>query len=188
MISESIKRSLYSSLLILVSGLVGCTDSRSPVAPAATPLKPVVLNETVQIIEGQTLYVPVYSQIYTWAQDRTIDLTTTLSIRNTDAAHPLILTAVDYYDGNGQLVRKYLEQSVELGSLAATNFVVPQTDASGGLGAFFMVEWVTQIPVSDPVIESIMVNTSGNQGISFVSAGRVIRSRGAEDQEKSVEE
>lgn len=156
--------------------LTGCTASQSP-PPMAAQLKPVTLDNTVKIIAGQTVYVPIYSHIYMWEQTRTTDLTATLSIRNTDLTHPIIISSVNYYDTNGKLVRKYLEQPVELGPLAATDFVINQEDTKGGSGASFIVEWVAQQPVSTPVIEAIMINTSGNQGLSFVSPGRVIKSR-----------
>lgn len=104
-----------------------------------------------------------------------MDLTATLSVRNTDLENPIILTAVDYYDGGGKLVRNYLDQPVELNPLASTSFIVDQTDASGGAGAAFVVEWVTEKQVSSPVIEAVMVNAAGNQGISFISPGRVIK-------------
>lgn len=170
------KHSLYCCLFITVMVLTGCTASQSP-PPLAAQLKPVTLDNTVKIIAGQTVYVPIYSHIYMWEQTRTTDLTATLSIRNTDLTHPIIISSVNYYDTNGKLVRKYLEQPVELGSLAATDFVINQEDTKGGSGASFIVEWVAQQPVSTPVIEAIMINTSGNQGLSFVSPGRVIKSR-----------
>lgn len=157
-------------------GLTACTLSNPPPEPTAQ-LKTVSLDHTVQIIAGQTVYVPVYSHIYVWQQNRTINLTATLSVRNTDLTHPIIVASVNYYDGSGQLVRNYLEQPVELGALASTSFVVDQEDTSGGAGAAFVVEWVAQQKVSVPVIESIMINTSGNQGISFVSPGRIMNDR-----------
>lgn len=172
------KRFLYCCLLIAIIGLTGCTSlSQAPSPPPAAQLKTVTLDNTVKITAGQTVYVPVYPQIYMWDQNRTMELTTTLSVRNTDATHPMIVSAVNYYDSNGKLVRKYVEQPGELGPLSASSFVVNQQDNSGGPGAAFIVEWVAQQPVTTPVIEAIMINTSGNQGLSFISAGRVIKSR-----------
>lgn len=169
----------YLSCLIMVVSLTACTSSQSSQAPAAQ-LKTVTLDNTVKIVAGQTVYVPVYSNIYTVEKNRTIDLTATLSVRNTDLTHSMIVSSVNYYDINGKLVRKYLEQPVELGKLAATNFVIAQEDASGGAGAAFIVEWVAQNQISPPVIEAVMINTGGNQGLSFVSPGRVIKNRGAD--------
>lgn len=154
---------------------VACAPSKPPVDPVAS-LQPVTLDSTVRLPAGQTVYVPVYSHIYTWERSRTIDLTATLSVRNTDLDRSMILSAVNYYDSSGKLVRKYLEQPVALEPLASTDFLVDQQDMSGGAGAAFVVEWVAQTEISAPVIEAVMINTSGNQGISFVSAGRVIKS------------
>jgi hypothetical protein len=174
------KRCLSYPAIILgiaVIALTACKTPETPPAPAAQ-LKPVTLDNTIKIAAGQTLYVPVYSHIYTWDQSRTINLTATLSIRNTDLNHPIVIAAVNYYSTNGALVRKYLEHPVELGSLASTSFIVDQDDGSGGSGAAFLVEWVAQVDVSAPIVEAIMINTAGNQGLSFVSSGRVIKSRG----------
>jgi spore germination protein YaaH len=166
---------LCAFLLALVL-LTGCTTAQSP-PPAPPALKTVTLDNTVNIAAGQTVYVPVYSHIYTVEQRRTIDLTATLSVRNTDSTHPIILSTVNYFNGNGTLVRKYLEQPVELNPLAATEYVISQQDASGGAGASFIVEWIAQTQVSEPVVEAVMIHTLGNQGISFVGQGRVIKSR-----------
>lgn len=163
--------------VLTVACLTACTAASGPPPPAAADLKVVTLDDSVKIVAGQTLYVPVYAYIYTGEQNRTWDLTATLSVRNTDQTHPIIIRSVDYFAGNGTLVRNYLEQPVELNPLAATEFVVAQADRSGGVGASFVVEWVAQTTVSAPVVEAVMINTLGNQGLSFVSPGRVIKNR-----------
>jgi hypothetical protein len=170
------KQHLYSYILPLVVLLTACNLSETASEPTIQ-LKPVTLDARVKIIAGQTVYVPIYSYIYSWGRSRTMDLTATLSVRNTDLTQPIIIASVNYYDTSGKLVRKYLEQPVELRPLAATHFIVDQEDNSGGLGAAFIVEWVTQKEVSTPVIEAVMINASGNQGISLLSHGRVIKSR-----------
>jgi len=170
------KRSLFAYFIILVLFLTGCTESQT-LQESATPLKTVTLDNTVKIVTGQTIYVPVYSEIPMWEQRRTMELTATLSIRNTDNTHPMIIAAVNYYDVNGKLIRQYLEEPSELPPLASTNFVIAQEDRSGGISASFIVEWVAQQKISAPVIEAIMINTSGNQGLSFVTTGRVIKSQ-----------
>lgn len=170
------KRYLCSYIVPLLVLLTACTAPEKPIEPV-TQLKAVTLDNRVKIIGGQTVYVPIYSHIYIWERGRTMELTSTLSVRNTDLTHPIIIASVNYYDSNGKLVRKYLKQPVELPRLASTNFIVDQEDTSGGAGASFIVEWVTQKPVSDPVIEAVMINASGNQGVSLVSPGRVIKTR-----------
>ncbi len=50
-------------------------------------------------------------------------------------------------------------------------------DRRGGSGAKFIVEWVAQTSVSEPIVEAIMISTAFQQGISFVSPGKVIKSQ-----------
>lgn len=169
----------YPRFYLAIASLILVACTRSQPAQQPTPqLKVVTLNDTFKTAIGQTVYVPVYSHIYSEDRTQKIDLAVTLSIRNTDLTHPIIIVAVNYYNTSGALVRKYLEQPVELGALVSTDFVVDRDDTSGGVGANFIVEWVAQKQVSDPAIEAVMINTRGNQGLSFVSQGRVIKSRG----------
>jgi hypothetical protein len=145
---------------------------------ASPPATPPQYNETVQvadleIVTGQTIYVPVYPEI-TFGVGKTLDLAVTLSVHNTDLAHSIVLVSARYYNAQGQLIREYLSQPVQLGPLAATDFFVEQYDESAGLGANFIVEWVAEQPVYEPVVEAVMIGTVASQGISFISPGRVI--------------
>lgn len=143
-----------------------------------TQLQTVSLNEE-KIVMGQTVYVPIYSHIYDYNnQGQVINLSATLSVRNTDSISPIIITAVSYYDTAGQLIRQDVKRPAALNPLASASFFVAADDTSGGSGANFMVEWVAEKPVSDPVIEAVMINTSGGQGISFVSPGKVVKQYG----------
>ena len=169
---------LWLAFILIILGLFNTAcQAGIPSPPTAPELEAVELDDTVEIAAGQTLYVPVYSYIFMVDGGRTINLTTTLSIRNTSPEQPLILTRVDYYDSRGNLVASRLQNPVKLEPLASTEFVVPQEDITGGMGASFLVEWVAQAAVSDPVVEAIMINTQGNQGLSFTSPGQVITTR-----------
>ncbi|HEY9769068.1 MAG TPA: DUF3124 domain-containing protein [Coleofasciculaceae cyanobacterium] len=126
---------------------------------------------------GQTIYVPVYSHIYHDDRQRILDLAATLSIRNTDLTNSIIVTSVRYYDSNGKLIKQYLEQPVQLEALASYDFFVNRTDTNGGLGANFIVEWVAQTEVYEPIVEAVMIATEFQQGVSFVSPGKVIKSQ-----------
>ena len=125
---------------------------------------------------NQSIYVPLYAHIY--ADDRYKDkpfaLTATLSVRNTDPKLGLILDAVDYYDSDGKKLRSYIDRPVPVGPLASMRFIVRESDKGGGSGAKFLVHWRAEKPVSEPIVESIMIGTQMQQGISFISPGRVI--------------
>lgn len=128
--------------IALVLVLSGCTAAPAPSEPIAQ-LK-VVTIDNATIVAGQTVYVPVYSHIYSPDRTQQMNLAATLSVRNTDLANSVIVAAVNYYNTNGERVRQYLEQPVELRPLASTSFVVDRDDISGGAGASFVVEWVSQ--------------------------------------------
>ncbi|MGA7876992.1 MAG: DUF3124 domain-containing protein [Desulfoferrobacter sp.] len=124
---------------------------------------------------GETIYVPIYSFIYYGNKFKKIDLTATLSIRNTDMAHTIEVVSVDYYDSDGNLVKNHLENPIKLDALAATHFQVAESDVSGGLGASFVVRWKSDQKVSKPIVEGVMIGAIASQGISFVCRGETIR-------------
>ena len=126
---------------------------------------------------GQTVYVPVYSHIF--ADDRYRDrpflLPAPLSVRNTDPERPFTLRRVDYYDSEGALLQRYLEAPITLAPLASTHYIVPESEAKGGAGAKFLIEWQAPAAVNEPIIEAVMIGTKLQQGISFISTGRAIK-------------
>lgn len=156
--------------------------ARQPEPPASVSPADVVEVDSVGI--GQTIYVPVYSHIYYHDDRRVINLAATLSVRNTDRSRPITIRSVRYYDSAGVLVRTYLNEPLRLPPLASKDYVVEEDDTSGGSGANFIVEWSAAAPVTDPVVEAVMISAASSQGISFVSAGRVIEEHGGgEDRE-----
>lgn len=126
---------------------------------------------------GQVLYVPVYSEVPYGDKGLTLNLTATLSIRNTDRRNPVTVKRVDYYSEAGTLVRSYLKQPAPLKPLASSEHIVKESDRSGGIGASFLIEWESEAPVSAPLVEAVMVNSTYNQGIAFTSPARVLEER-----------
>jgi hypothetical protein len=124
---------------------------------------------------GQTVYVPIYSHIYSGLKGNPFILAATLSIRNTDPGHPITLVSVKFYDSDGKLVKEYLEKSAELKAMASTRYILTESDTGGGSGANFLVKWKSQTRVNPPLIEAVMIGTRSGQGISFVSRGQVLK-------------
>jgi len=93
----------------------------------------------VELLKGQTVYVPAYSHIYHGDRDKPFYLTVTLSIRNTDLNYSINIFSVDYYDSDGKLLKRYLEEESTLSALATTRYVVKEFDRTGGSGANFIV-------------------------------------------------
>ena len=160
MICTAIGRATLTVLLVLT--ITVCAMA----APAVADMR---------LFKGQTVYVPVYSHIYSGDREQPFYLAATLSIRNTDTAHSITITAVDYYDSEGKFLKHYLEKAFSLNAMATKRYVVPESDKSGGSGAKFIIKWQSDRPVTEPLIESVMISTKTQQGISFTSRGRVLK-------------
>ena len=128
-----------------------------------------------RLLEGQTLYVPVYSNIFSAPKKVPFNLATILSIRNTDMSNSIKILAADYYDTKGKLVRAYYQQPVILAPLESTDLFIPEEDITGGPGANFIVRWSSTKAVNVPIIEAVMIGMRSGQGISFVSPGQEIK-------------
>lgn len=131
-------------------------------------------NEVSKLSEGQTLYVPAYSHIYIGNKANAYLLTVTLSIRNIDPVNTITLTAVDYYGTKGKLVKQYLDTPISLSALESTRYIIASKEDAGGSGANFIVKWSSGKRTNPPIVESIMIGTQSQQGISFTSRGQVI--------------
>ncbi|MEO0558742.1 MAG: DUF3124 domain-containing protein [Bacteroidota bacterium] len=169
---------LSAAALLLV--LPACVQpdaepSASPDPTSAPPTTPEAADLESPAAIAQTVYVPAYSHIFFQDERRDIDLTTTLSIRNTDPETPITITSIQYIDSDGTFVRSYGETPLTLPPLASRPYVVEEDDLTEGVGANFLVNWQAAVPVSLPVIETVMISTAQSLGISFVSRGVAIR-------------
>ena len=131
--------------------------------------------EEITLSRGQTVYVPIYSHIYSGVKGRPFDLAATLSIRNTNTQNPITLVSVKYYDSEGKLVEDYLNKPLQLNALVSTRYIITEDNKAGGSGANFMVIWKSDQNLNPPIIEAVMIGTHSGQGISFVSRGQVIK-------------
>lgn len=129
------------------------------------------------IVAGQNVYVPAYSHIYQGPKGRPYQLAVMLSIRNVDLDTPITISVIDYYDDHGKKLQAYLESPVQLGPLETYEVNIPAKDKTGGSGANFIVNWSAEKAVSAPIIQSVMIGTASQQGISFVCDGVPLESR-----------
>ncbi len=123
---------------------------------------------------GQTVYVPAYSHIYIGNRETPYLLAITLSIRNVSLSSPISITEVNYHDTQGKLLKTFIKDPVELGPLASIRYIIHQGDKDGGSGANFIVQWEAKGKINPPVIETVMIGTQSQQGISFTSRGEPI--------------
>ena len=102
------RRRLYALFVLLLAGIwVSASQADSGIALSA----------------GQTVYVPIYSHIYSGLKGRPFNLAATLSIRNTDPKHPISVVSVKFYDSEGKLVKAYLDNPAELKAMASTRYI-----------------------------------------------------------------
>jgi hypothetical protein len=151
---------VYFFLLIFLAGIL------APVSLSA---------EDIKLSSGQTVYVPIYSHIYSGVKGRPFDLAAILSIRNTNPNNSIKLTSVKYYDSDGKLLKEYLSDPLQLKALVSTRYIITEGDKAGGSGANFIVVWKSDRKLNPPIIEGVMIGTHSGQGISFVSRGQVIK-------------
>jgi hypothetical protein len=128
---------------------------------------------------GQNVYVPVYSHIWHGNLDgkgkpQTLQLSSMLSIRNTDPDDSMTIKSVRYYDTAGKLIREYLPQAARLGPMASTDVFIEHKDDTGGSGANFVVQWSAERAISTPVIEVVNAYFFGPHSMAFTSPGKVI--------------
>jgi len=131
-------------------------------------------KDHLDVSKGQTVYIPVYSHIYQGDRESPVYLAVTLSIRNVDPKSPITVLYADYHDSKGSLLKQYQEGPVQVPPSGSIRYVVAESDKAGGSGAFFRVAWQSETPVNAPILESVMIGTKSQQGISFTSRGQVI--------------
>ncbi len=192
LMNSRIRRILYLTLALAPLALVSCdgvgrVDRK--VSKVVVPDTPTILAEAEdapagtayvvpvpesEIVVRRTVYVPIYSHIYISDSLRPYGLAASLSVRNTDPTHPIVLHSLRYYDTAGELVRNELKAPLRIDPMASVDTFVAPSDKSGGLGANFLVEWVATAEVNEPIIQAVMIGTAGGQGISFVTDGQPI--------------
>ena len=131
-------------------------------------------ERNIHVSRGQLVYLPVYSNVKLMNQERDLLLTVNVTVRNTDLEHAIEVSRVDYYDENGNLIKKYLDQAYKIPAMGSKTFVVDETDKSGGIGANFLIEWDADTLISEPMIEAVMLGIAGSQGFAFSENGKVL--------------
>lgn len=125
----------------------------------------------IALIKGQTVYVPVYSNVIAGPREVPVHLSNTLIIRNTDMHNAIQVTLADYYDTKGHLIKSYYQKPAILAPLETQYIYLSDRDQEGGIGANFLIRWHAAKEVNKPIIECVMV---GSQGRSFVSPSQEI--------------
>lgn len=131
-----------------------------------------------QMSAGQILLVPTYSRIAYGSGRSFLRLRVTLSLRNLSRTTAIEVRRVDFHDGTGALVTRHLESPISIAPLAGHEIQILDEEGQGKVSSSFIVEWSAEQPVVAPVVETVMVGTTGTQGFSFVSHARVLEEAG----------
>jgi len=131
----------------------------------------------IKKIRGQLLYLPVYSNMPYQIDTVKFDMSAFIAIHNTDLISQICLTKVLYFNQNGKLVDDFLKKgNITIEPLATKDFYIPYEDQSG-TGANFLVEWVADTLVNEPLIESVTLCLKPNNTMAVLSLGKIIREK-----------
>lgn len=158
-----------STTIFLFLLLAACGRDEGENVHLPSPVYQYVKIDTASLANKHSVYAPVYSHIYMENGKTTINLTATLSIRNTSFTDSFYVTDVVYYGSQGEVLKRYLNSAVLVKPMASVEFVVEREESKGGAGANFVVKWGAGKPISEPLIQTLMNETGA--GISFVTNG-----------------
>lgn len=126
------------------------------------------------MVHGST-YLSVYSQIYSQTEHKTHDLTATISLRNTNLTDTIYIDKAEYFDTGGKSIRTYFDQTIFVSPMETVEIVIDELDKEGGTGGNLLFEWRILPSSAEPLFESVMISTSGSQGLSFATQGKRIK-------------
>lgn len=180
-ISNQMKKPLHLFLGLVLILIFNSCENQNPNLDKSgkDELKSLELDhkiDSAQMHYNDTIYIPIYSNIYVDKQNQKRLLAATLSIRNTSYSDSLFVTKIDYFNSEGALVKNYIEKPISLPPMATINYVIEKEDDTGGSGANFIVTLSGKNKYVRPIIQAIMIGENGeNKGFSFSTDGYSIK-------------
>lgn len=163
------------NIALTIGILFGCKHhEKQTVEMAKFDPAHIKVKNHVKKVRAQTLYLPVYSSI-PFAEGKSFyGLSAFMAVHNTDFNKPIYVISVYYLDTNGNLIKDFLQSKVDtVMPMQTVNYFVPESDRSG-VGANFILEWIADSAVNEPLVETIMVSLTSGQGVSFLSEGKIL--------------
>lgn len=131
-----------------------------------------IKHKLIDSLTAGTTYLSVYSQIYSQTEHKTLDLTATVSMRNTDQSDTIFINTAEYFDTKGSLIRTYINKPIFIVPMETVEIVIDELDQIGGTGANFLFNWSSKPSSNKPLFEAVMISTSGQQGFAFKTDGK----------------
>lgn len=162
------------NIFLLIIGLVvfySCGNKHkemSSLNPVNWEKRAVEINTADSLVYGES-YLSIYSQIYSYTEHLTHDLTSTVSMRNTSVTDTIYIVSAKYFDTHGKLIRAYFEKTIYIAPMETVAIVIDEVDKEGGTGANFLFDWAIKPKTTEPIFEGIHLSTAGK--ISFTTAG-----------------
>ena len=166
----------YLFSLVLLSILVlSCDPPRKLSSTDAVNWDKRAVNFTVSdSLERGSTFLSIYSQIYTRNEEDQTDLTATVSLHNPNLTEKIYIDKAVYYNTHGESIRTYFNKPIFIRPMETVQIVIDGIDKEGGTGANFVFDWKVKQQTNEPIFEAVMINTYGQQGISFVTTGKRI--------------
>ncbi|WP_319482280.1 DUF3124 domain-containing protein [uncultured Draconibacterium sp.] len=164
------KHILVFALMVFVAFACNNEARQQPVTTVDWEARNAAGNLPDSLEPGST-YLSVYSQIYSGSQERLVDLTATISMRNPNTEETLFINTIDYYNTEGDRIRSYLSDPVFILPMETVEIIIQHNDNEGGTGANIIFDWEKAATAVDPVFEAVMISTYGQIGLSFVTQG-----------------
>lgn len=166
------KIKVFISVIGVIFSLISCQkkEEKELLKPTDWTTREVKSATLDSLSKGST-YLSVYSEIYIYSEQRTYDLTVTVSMKNIYKQDTLYIEKAEYYNTEGKLIRSYLKNPIKLLPMETVEIVIDQNDKQGGSGGNFVFDWAVEKPLLEPHFEAVMISTYGQQGLSFTSQG-----------------
>ncbi|MET2985729.1 DUF3124 domain-containing protein [Aureibaculum conchae] len=166
----------FLSLFFIIIIVIACgrKEEANEIEKVDWKKRTATISQQDSLIFGRS-YLSVYSQIYSFTEHKTHNLTAMVSLRNTSFNDTIYILKADYYHTKGQLIRTYIKQPIYLAPLETVEIIIDETDIEGGTGSNFIFDWNIPKTSPEPLFEGIMSSTMSQQGLSFTTQGKRIK-------------
>jgi hypothetical protein len=133
--------------------------------------------EAVELSTSGTIYVPIYRTFYHGYSSSTeaYGLTVTACLRNPDPKQAIVISAIDHYDSNGNLVKKFVIEPITLKPWSSKEISILPAPQPDDFGDNLIVRWKSDQPANPLLAEVMMVGQVLNRGASFLTQGQEIK-------------
>lgn len=137
--------------------------------------------EELSLSKGQMLYLPIYSTIWhgdthpTKGAPMKSNMSALVSIRNTSMKTNIKVLSARYYNTEGKLIKEFVSTPKAILPLGTLELFIEKSEAEGGSGANFLIQWEATSDTNPPVVEAVHIDNQPSRPYSFVTSARVIQ-------------